>query len=119
MVRAISSVVTKKKHKKILKLAKGYRGRSSTCYRIALQRVENALRDSYKDRRKKKGDFRSLWIQQINAALREKGYKYSNFINKLKKLGIDLDRKMLSNLAINHEKDFSSLVDRCFSSVSA
>ena len=115
MTRAISSVTTKNKHRKILKLAKGYRGRSSTCYRIALQRVENALRDSYKDRRLKKRNFRSLWIQQINAALRQHGFKYSEFISKMKKHCIDINRKMLSDLAINNRQVFDSIVNKCFS----
>lgn len=114
MTRANSSVTTKAKHKKILKLAKGYRGRASTCYRIALQRVENALRDAYKDRRRKKRDFRGLWIQQINAALRQKGFKYSNFIDKLNKQNISLNRKMLANLAINQPDEFNQIVDKCF-----
>jgi large subunit ribosomal protein L20 len=114
MTRAISSVTTKAKHKKILKLAKGYRGRSSTCYRIALQRVENALRDAYKDRRRKKRDFRGLWIQQINAALRQKGFKYSNFIDSLNKQNILLNRKILANLAINQPGEFGQIVDKCF-----
>ena len=104
MTRAISSTVTKHKHKKILQLAKGYRGRASTCYRVALQRVENALRDAYKDRRRKKRDFRGLWIQQINAAVRQHGLVYSQFIGLLNKANIAIDRKVLAYLA-NHSKD--------------
>ena len=115
MTRVISSVTTKAKHKKILKLAKGYRGRASTCYRIALQRVENALRDAYKDRRRKKRDFRGLWIQQINAALRQKGFKYSTFIDKLNKQSISLNRKILASLAINQPDEFNQIIDKCFS----
>ena len=110
MTRAISSVVTKKKHKKILKLAKGYRGRSSTCYRDALQRVENALRDAYKDRRRKKRDFRGLWLQQINAAVRAHGMVYSRFIDMLKKSGVVIDRKILAHLASSQPESFSAIV---------
>jgi large subunit ribosomal protein L20 len=110
MTRAISSVVTKKKHKKILKLAKGYRGRSSTCYRVALQRVENALRDAYKDRRRKKRDFRGLWLQQINAAVREHGMVYSRFMDLLKKSGVIIDRKILAHLASSNPESFGQIV---------
>jgi large subunit ribosomal protein L20 len=110
MTRAISSVVTKKKHKKILSLAKGYRGRSSTCYRVALQRVENALRDAYKDRRRKKRDFRGLWLQQINAAVRQHGMVYSSFINLVKKSGMLLDRKILAHLASRDPQSFGQIV---------
>jgi large subunit ribosomal protein L20 len=82
-------------------------------YRIALQRVENALRDSYKDRKRKKRDFRALWIQQINAALRRNGYKYSEFIAGLKRSGYDLNRKVLSDLAINDLGIFDDLASKC------
>ncbi len=110
MTRAISSVVTKKKHKKILKLAKGYRGRSSTCYRVALQRVENALRDAYRDRRRKKRDFRGLWLQQINAAVRQHGMVYSRFMDMIKKSGVIIDRKILAHLASSNPESFGEIV---------
>lgn len=110
MTRAISSTVTKRRHKKILSLAKGYRGRASTCYRIALQRVENALRDSYKDRRRKKRDFRGIWIQQINAAARLHGMVYSTLMNSIKKAGIDLNRKALAHLASSAPEAFTAVV---------
>ncbi len=119
MTRAISSVVTKKKHKKILKLAKGYRGRSSTCYRVALQRVENALRDAYKDRRRKKRDFRGLWLQQINAAVREHGMVYSRFIDLFKKSGAIVDRKILAHLAGHHPESFGKIISNLKSSHAA
>lgn len=114
MTRSAPSLPTKKRHKKILKLAKGYRGRSSTCYRIALQKVENALRDSYKDRRRKKRDFRGLWIQQINAACRSYGYKYSTFMGKVKKMGLEVDRKIISELAQQNISSFKSIIDAAF-----
>ncbi|QEK39638.1 50S ribosomal protein L20 [Candidatus Sneabacter namystus] len=111
MTRAISSVVTKKKHKKILKLAKGYRGRASTCYRIALQRVENALRDAYKDRRRKKRDLRGLWIQQLNAAVRQDGLVYSKFVDCLKKASVELDRKILAYMANYKPECFKAVLE--------
>src|SRR5438132_2358867 len=101
---------THARHKKIIKLAKGYRGRSSTCYRIALQRVEKALQYAYRDRRNRKRDFRALWIQRINAGVREHGLTYSRFINGLKRAGIELDRKVLSDLAIREPEAFKGIV---------
>src|SRR4029079_18943588 len=86
------------RHKKVLKLAKGYRGRSKNCYRIALERVEKALQYAYRDRRARKRDFRALWIQRINAGVREHGLTYSRFLNGLSKAGIEIDRKVLADL---------------------
>ena len=100
------------RHKKILKLAKGYRGRSKNCYRIALQRVEKALRYAYRDRKNRKRDMRSLWIVRINAKVREYGLVYSKFMNGLKKSNIDLDRKVLSEMAINQVEAFEYLVNQ-------
>ncbi len=113
MTRAITSIVTKNKHRKILKLAKGYRGRSKNCYRIAKERVEKALSYAYRDRRAKKRTFRALWIQRINAAVRQHGMVYSTFISGLKKLGIELDRKILADLAVSEPKTFEDIVNRC------
>lgn len=110
MTRSITSTVTKNKHKKVLKLAKGYRGRSSTCYRVALQRVEKALQYAYRDRRNRKRDFRSLWVQRINAAVRAYGLVYSKFIDLLHKAGIEINRKMLSEMAIHQPQAFEELV---------
>ncbi|MBY0273258.1 MAG: 50S ribosomal protein L20 [Alphaproteobacteria bacterium] len=100
------------RHKKILKLAKGYRGRSKSCYRIALQRVEKALQYAYRDRRNRKRDFRGLWIQRINAGAREHGLTYSKFINGLIKAGIEIDRKVLADLAIHEPAAFKTIVDQ-------
>ena len=100
------------RHTKILKMAKGYRGRSSNCYRIALQRVEKALRYAYRDRRNKKRDFRGLWIQRINAAAREHGLTYSRFMNGVHLAGIAIDRKVLSEIAINDAAAFKSVFDQ-------
>jgi large subunit ribosomal protein L20 len=112
MTRAISSTVTKQKHKKILKLAKGYRGRSNNCYRIALQRVEKALQYAYRDRRNKKRDFRGLWIQRINAAVRPYGLVYSKFIDLLNKAEIFINRKLLSELAIHDPEAFAHIIEQ-------
>jgi large subunit ribosomal protein L20 len=119
MTRALSSTVTKSKHKKILKLAKGYRGRSNNCYKIALQRVEKALQYAYRDRRNRKRDFRALWIQRINAAVREHGLVYSQFIGLLNKAEIFIDRKVLSELAISEPEAFSHIVEQAKTAVAA
>jgi len=110
MARVKRGTTTHARHKKILGLAKGYRGRSSTAYRIALEKVEKALRYAYRDRRNKKRDFRGLWIQRINAGAREHGLTYSQFINGLKRAGLELDRKVLSDLAIREPEAFASIV---------
>jgi large subunit ribosomal protein L20 len=110
MSRAKSGVVNKKRHKKILKLAKGYRGRGSTCFRVAVEKVEKALRYAYRDRKARKRDFRALWIQRINAAVRAHGISYSVFIDKLNKANIEINRKMLSEMAARNIDDFNNLV---------
>lgn len=112
MTRARTSNVTKRKHKKVLKLCKGYMGRSKNCYRIALQRLEKAWQYSYRDRRTKKRDFRKLWIQRLNAAVRQHGMIYSKFIYSLKINNIQVDRKVLSNLAIYNPEAFNSLIKK-------
>ncbi len=105
--------VTKRaRHKKILNLAKGYRGRAKNCFRIAIEKVEKALRYAYRDRKARKRDFRGLWIQRINAAVREQGLVYSQFINGLKLANIGLDRKVLADLAVREPNTFSQIVDR-------
>ena len=110
MARVKRGVTTHARHKKVLDLAKGYRGRGSKAYRIALEKVEKALRYAYRDRRNKKRDFRGLWIQRINAGVREHGMTYSQFIHGLKLAGIDLDRKVLSDLAIREPEAFANVV---------
>ncbi|GAJ28047.1 50S ribosomal protein L20 [Acidomonas methanolica] len=110
MARVKRGVTTHARHKKVLDLAKGYRGRSSTNYRIALERVEKALRYAYRDRRNKKRDFRALWIQRINAAVREHGLTYSKFINGLSKAGIEIDRKVLAAIAYDDAATFGEIV---------
>lgn len=111
MPRARSGVVTRKRHKKILKLAKGYRGSRSKLYRVANQAVMKALVYSYRDRRQRKRDFRKLWIARINAAARNNGLTYSRFINGLRQAGVDINRKMLADIAVNDREAFSRLVE--------
>ena len=110
MARVKRGVTTHARHKKVLKLSKGFRGRSSTNYRIALERLEKALRYAYRDRRVKKREFRGLWIQRINAAVREHGMTYSRFISGLKKAGIEMDRKVLAALAYDDAASFAEIV---------
>jgi large subunit ribosomal protein L20 len=110
MARVKRGTTTHARHKKILGLAKGYRGRSSKAYRIALEKVEKALRYAYRDRRNKKRDFRGLWIQRINAAVREHGLTYSQFMHGVKLAGLELDRKVLSDLAIREPEAFAAVI---------
>jgi large subunit ribosomal protein L20 len=112
MAHVKRGTTTHARHKKLLKLAKGYRGRSKNCYRIALQRVEKALQYAYRDRRTRKRDFRALWIQRINAGVREHGLTYSRFVNGLTKAGIDIDRKVLADLAVREPIAFKAIVDQ-------
>ena len=112
MSRVKRGVTKRARHKKILKLAKGYRGRAKNCYRIAIEKVEKALRYAYRDRRARKRDFRSLWIQRINAAVREYGLIYSQFINGLKLANVDLDRKILADLAVREPETFKQVVEK-------
>ena len=107
MPRTTSAVPRKSRHKKILKAAKGYRGGRSKLYKTAKESVDKALMYSYRDRKKRKGDFRRLWIVRINAAARLNGLSYSNFIAGMNAAGITLDRKVLSDIAINDHEAFS------------
>ncbi len=100
------------RHKKVIALAKGYRGRAKNCFRVAIEHVEKALRYSYRDRKAKKREMRALWIIRINAAVRQQGLTYARFINGLKRLGIELDRKQLSELAATEPTVFTALVDQ-------
>jgi large subunit ribosomal protein L20 len=110
MARVKRGVTTHARHKKVLGLAKGYRGRGSTAYRIAIEKVEKGLQYAYRDRRNRKRDFRGLWIQRINAGTREHGLTYSQFMHGLKLAGVDLDRKVLSDLAIREPEAFAAIV---------
>ncbi|WP_421993427.1 50S ribosomal protein L20 [Roseococcus sp.] len=119
MARVKRGVTAHARHKKILDLAKGYVGRSSTTYRAALQRVEKALQYAYRDRRNKKRDFRGLWIQRINAAVREQGMTYSQFIFGLKAAGIEMDRKVLAALAYEEPAAFAAVVEKAKEAIAA
>ncbi|WP_017292576.1 50S ribosomal protein L20 [Geminocystis herdmanii] len=111
MTRVKRGNVARKRRKKILKLAKGFRGSHSKLFRTANQQVMKALRNAYRDRRKKKRDFRRLWITRINAAARLNGVSYSQLINKLDKANIALNRKMLAQLAIQDAEAFQKVVE--------
>ena len=101
MARVKGGVTAHARHKKVIKQAKGFRGRRKNTFRVAKQAVEKSMQYAYRDRRVKKRDFRSLWTQRINAGAREHGISYSVFMNGLKKLNIELDRKILADLAMN------------------
>ncbi len=111
MALASNGKVSRNRHKKILKMAKGYRSRSKSCFRIAVQKVEKGLQYAYKHRRVRKRDFRSLWIQRINAAVRQQGMIYSQFINGLKLSGLLFDRKILAELAVNNPEAFKQIAN--------
>jgi len=119
MARVKRGVTTHARHKKILDLAKGYRGRGSTAYRIAIEKVEKALRYAYRDRRNRKREFRALWIQRINAGAREQGLTYSQFMHGIKLAGLDLDRKVLSDIAIREPEAFQAIAATAQSALSA
>ena len=111
MARVKKAMNARKKHKKILKLAKGFRGSRSKLYRTANEFVMKALKHAYVGRKLKKRDFRKLWIQRINAATRANGMSYSRFMNGLKLAGVEVNRKMLSEMAINDPQGFAKLVE--------
>jgi large subunit ribosomal protein L20 len=117
MARVKRGIATHARHKKILSQAKGFRGRSSKCFRPALGRLEKALTYAYRDRKNKKREFRGLWIQRINAAVRELGMKYSTFISGLTKAKIAIDRKMLAKLALENPESFRNLVKQAEKSI--
>ena len=112
MARIKRGVTAKARHKEVLDQAKGYRGRSKNCYRLALRRVEKGLQYAYRDRRNRKRDFRSLWIQRINAAARMEGLTYGQMIHGLKTAGVEIDRKVLADLAVRDQAGFTSLAKR-------
>ena len=112
MARVKGAMMTRKRRKKILKRAKGYWGSKSTHYRVANQAVMKSLKYAYIGRKHKKRDFRRLWITRINAAARELGLTYSQFTNGLKKAAIDIDRKMLADIAVHDKAAFGSIVEQ-------
>jgi large subunit ribosomal protein L20 len=112
MARVKRGVTQRARHQKVLKAAKGYVGRSSTSFRPALERLEKALQYAYRDRRNKKREFRALWIQRINAGAREHGLTYSTLVSGLKKASIEIDRKVLANIAMTDPAGFGALVEK-------
>ena len=112
MARVKRGVTTHARHKKVLDASKGFVGRSSTNYRIALERLEKSLQYAYRDRKVKKREFRGLWIQRINAAVREHGMTYSKFIAALKASGIEMDRKVLAAIAYDDPASFGEIVKK-------
>jgi len=112
MPRSVNSVAKRRRRKKILKQAKGYFGRRKNVYTVAKNAVEKAMQYAYRDRKQKKRNFRSLWIQRINAAARLHGMSYSQFMGKIHANNIDLNRKVLADLAMNHPEAFKALVDK-------
>lgn len=112
MARVKRGVTSKAKHKKVLKAVKGQFGRRKNTIRVAKQALEKAMQYAYRDRRNKKRDFKSLWIQRINAGVRSEGITYSKFINGLSKSGIKLDRKILAEIAYDNPEAFKTIVKR-------
>ena len=117
MARVKRGVTSHARHKKVLKLARGARGAQSRTIRAAMQRVDKNLQYAYRDRRNKKRDFRALWIQRINAAVREFGLSYSRFMDGLNKAGIEVDRKVLADLAVYEKQVFSAIVEKAKASL--
>ena len=112
MSRVKRGVTSRAKHKKVFKAVKGQWGRRKNTIRVAKQAMEKAMQYAYRDRKAKKRDFRSLWIQRINAGVRSEGMTYSKFINGLNKSGVKLDRKVLADLAYDHPEAFKTIVKK-------
>ena len=112
MPRSVNVVAARHKRKRIMKLAKGYFGRRKNVWTVAKNAVEKGLQYAYRDRKAKKRDFRALWIQRINAGVREYGMSYSQFMGALKKADINLNRKVLADLAMNHPEAFKGIVEK-------
>ena len=119
MPRVKRGVTARARHKKVLDAAKGYRGRRSSVYRVAKEAVMKAGQYQYRDRRQRKRQFRALWIARINAGARELGMKYSTLMNGLKKAAIEIDRKVLADLAVQDKPAFSRIVEQAKSSLGA
>ena len=119
MARVKRGVTAHAKHKKVLKAAKGYDGRRKNTIRVAKQAVEKAMQYAYRDRKRKKRTFRALWIQRINAAVREHGLTYGRFIDGLGKAGIEIDRKVLADLAVKDAAGFKALCEQAAAQLKA
>jgi large subunit ribosomal protein L20 len=112
MPRSVNNVDSRAKRKRIMKLARGFFGRKKNVWTVAKNAIEKGLVYAYRDRKQKKREFRGVWIQRINAGVREHGLSYSEFMGKLKKSGIDLNRKVLADLAMNHPEAFKAVVEK-------
>src|SRR5919107_889748 len=112
MARVKRGVAAHARHKKVLKLAKGYRGRAKAAFRVGIEKVEKGLQYAYRDRRNKKRAFRGLWIQRINAAVREHGMTYSRFMAGIKASGVEIDRKVMAAIAFDDPAAFAALVEK-------
>ena len=112
MPRSVNVVAARHKRKRMMKMAKGYFGRRKNVWTVAKNAIEKGLLYAYRDRKAKKRDFRGLWIQRINAGAREHGLSYSQFMGALKKANIDLNRKVLADLAMNHPEAFKGIVEK-------
>lgn len=112
MPRSVNAVASRARRKRILKFAKGYWGRRSNVWTVAKNAVEKGWTYAYRDRKAKKRDFRKLWIQRINAGVRQHGMSYSQFMGNLKKANIELNRKVLADLAMNHPEAFKAIVEK-------
>ena len=112
MPRSVNNVASRAKRTRIMKLAKGFFGRKKNVWTVAKNAIEKGLVYAYRDRKQKKREFRAVWIQRINAGAREHGLSYSEFMGKLKKAGIDLNRKVLADLAMNHPEAFKAVVSK-------
>ncbi len=112
MPRSVNSVASRARRKRVMELAKGYFGRRKNVWTVAKNAVEKGLVYAYRDRKAKKRDFRTLWIARINAGARLHGMSYSEFMGKIKKIGIDLNRKVLADLAMNHPSAFEAVVNK-------
>jgi len=119
MTRVTSGVTTRRRHRRVIKAAKGARGRQKNTYRAAVQRVEKNLQYAYRDRRTRKRNFRSLWIQRINAAARAHGLRYGELINGLVRAGVELDRKVLADLAVRDPDAFGLVVKQAQAALEA
>jgi large subunit ribosomal protein L20 len=112
MARVKRGVTTHARHQKVRKLASGYRERNRSSYRVAIEKVEKGLQYAYRDRRNRKRNFRALWIQRINAGARQHGMTYSQFMSGIKRAGIEMDRKVLADLAVREPDAFKAVVDQ-------
>jgi len=112
-------MTTHARHKKVTDMSKGFRGRSKNCFRIAVERLEKSLQYAYRDRKVRKRDFRALWIQRINAAARDFGMSYSKFMGGLHKAGIEVDRKVLADLAVHNPEAFKAIAEQAQKAMAA